>query len=127
MVQTLRRAKEAARIGSGRPFAPPIAERDIARMLLALSAPSPSRAVEHEKATGRLVSPDGLTVESAIMALLSADATEGQIAVSQDGRFVEIRTLDGVRTFGSPCGGFVSVFIIPIAAIVVIGGELLNK
>lgn len=52
--QVIQSLKVAERIASARPVAPPVTPRAIARIVLALTAPSIRKAVETEKALGSL-------------------------------------------------------------------------
>ncbi|MER8921698.1 hypothetical protein [Mesorhizobium sp. M0802] len=125
--QVIRQAKAAGRISAGRPYAPPLTARDIARLVLALSAASPGTAVGHERDVGRLPLSEGdgpATVEAAIVALIEADQASGQIAIAPS--FVEIRSPE-LAAFGSLPAGANTFFVIPIAAVQAIARTLLTK
>lgn len=126
--QTIRHLKAAGRIAAGRPYAPPLTARDIARIVLALSATSPGTAVAHERAVGRLTLADGdgpATVEAAIVALIEASASSGQVAVNS--AFVEIRHPEGSATYGTLPEGATTIFVIPTSAVHAIAGGLINR
>ncbi|MER9533282.1 hypothetical protein NKI89_26230 [Mesorhizobium sp. M0309] len=125
--QTIRQMKAAGRISAGRPFAPPLTARDIARLVLALSAASPGTAVNHERDVGRLAISEGAgppAVEAAIVSLINAPPTSGQIAIASS--FVEIRSPE-LAAFGSLPAGANTFFVIPIAAVQAIARTLLTK
>ncbi|TIN94613.1 MAG: hypothetical protein E5Y03_31865 [Mesorhizobium sp.] len=127
VTQVIRQMKAAGRISAGRPYAPPLTARDIARLVLALSAPSPGSAVGHERDVGRLHRTDGQgepTAEAEIIALIERASPSGQIAIT--GAFVEIRSPDLVA-YGSLPDGANTFFVIPIAAMQAIAGTLLTK
>lgn len=125
--QVIRHMKAAGRIAAGRPYAPPLTPRDIARQILALSAASPGTAVAHERDVGRLALSDGdgpPNAEAAIISLIEAQAMPGQIAISPSS--VEIRSPIGSATYGKPPDGAVVVFVIPIAAVQAIAQTLIT-
>ncbi|MER9494100.1 hypothetical protein NKI86_19980 [Mesorhizobium sp. M0320] len=126
--QVIRQAKAAGRISAGRPFAPPLTARDIARLVLALSAASPGTAVAHERDVGRLPLSEGdgpATVEAAIVALIEADQASGQIAIAPS--FVEIRSPASGATYGSLPEGAATIFVISTSAVQAIACTLLKE
>lgn len=125
--QTIRHMKAAGRISAGRPYAPPITARDIARLALALSAATPGTAVAHERDVGRLIRSDSdgpPTVEAAVIALIEADQASGQIAIAN--AFVEIRSPGGAATYGALPVGATTIFVIPIFAVNAIARTLIT-
>ena len=96
---TIRHLKEAGRIPRGYRHAPPLSPRDLARIILGLSAMSPTAAVEHERAVGRLPLAEGdgeATAEDALVAIIRGatpheEAANGKVLIGQITPIVEIR------------------------------------
>ncbi len=102
--------KAADRIAAARPVSPPITPRAIAKVLLALTAPSIRKAVETERALGtlRYLAGDGqLNPEDEINDVIEAsvgwryrddlDMRDGAIVVAHDDNLMTV----GGSTFGS--------------------------
>jgi hypothetical protein len=113
VTQTIRQLKAGGRIAAGRPFAPPLTARDVARLVLALSARSPSTAVAHEREVGRIRLTEGIgepTAEAAIIATI-----------------VEVRQPSGSSVYGTLDGhGFTALNIIPIPTVRAIACQLIE-
>jgi hypothetical protein len=122
--QTLRGLKAASRIPAGRPFAPPLDARDVARITIGLAAPTSGGAVAFEREVGRLTDNAGRTAESA-MAAIASGAEADQVAVAAD--FVEIRSAGIATVFGLVPAGVVRLTVIPAAAIRAVGQEIIGK
>lgn len=106
----VRRLREAGHIESGRPVAPPLTSRDLARMILGQCAQLPVNAPEIESKIGALprISGDGATTaETELTDILDGaagrvppqiDYTTGDVLVSSDGDFMLVsgECLDGM-------------------------------
>lgn len=123
VMQTIRQLKAAGRISAGRPYAPPIVAKDVARLVLGLASPSSGRAPEFERDVGGLRGPDG-TAEAALVNIIETGQFEGQIAVAHS--FVEVRTPSSVHLYGEVPVGAVSLVVIPISAVHSISKEIIN-
>ena len=134
---TIRKLREAGRITRGYRMAPPPGQRDIARIVLALSAMKPTAAVEHGRTTGRLCGPGG-NAEDALVDLIEAavgianhdvDLTNGEVVIGQKVPLVEIHsgakpapTVYGKR----PALGAAAYTHLPTTAIARIAQEILH-
>lgn len=143
--QVVAALKARDRIGTGRPISPPTTPRDIARILLALSAGTPGKAVDTSDRVGSLplLLGDGEpSAEGEIVAIIERAAgwrdgdinfREGSILIAPDAEMVDIRIrhygaetlIRNYRATPSKAAGAAYFFNIPMAVVARIARDIL--